>query len=88
MTLAADHLTGWWVGYVIGVGVVLVVAVLLILIILTVRRIAAVAADATESLRTTQERTEVLWELEATRTTAKDILAGATEARHTLGGNR
>lgn len=88
MTLAAEHLTGWWIGYAIGAAVVLVVAVLLILIIATVRRIAAVAADATESLRTTQERTEALWELATTRTTAKDILASATEARHALGGNR
>ncbi len=88
MTLAAEHLTGWWVGYVIGAVVVLLVAALLILIIATVRRIAAVAEDATASLRLTQERTEVLWELEATRTAAKDILTSATEARHALGGNR
>ncbi|MPY79284.1 MAG: hypothetical protein GEV04_12495 [Actinophytocola sp.] len=88
MTLAAQHLTGWWVGYAIGAVVVLLVAALLIMIILTVRRIAAVAKDATDALRQTQERTEALWELEATRTAVKDILAGATEARHALGGNR
>ncbi|MQA61962.1 MAG: hypothetical protein GEU86_10775 [Actinophytocola sp.] len=88
MTLAAEHLTGWWVGYVIGAVVVLLVAVLLILIIVTVRRIAAVAEDATEALRLTQERTAALWHLEETRTAAKDILAGATEARHALGGGR
>lgn len=88
MTLAAQHLTGWWVGYAIGAVVVLLVTALLILIILTVRRIAAVAEDATESLRLTQERTEVLWQLEGTRTVAKDILADVTEARHVLGGRR
>ncbi|WP_034272081.1 hypothetical protein [Haloechinothrix halophila] len=88
MTLAAEHLTGWWVGYVIGAVVVLLVAALLILIILTVRRIAAVAEDATDALRLAQQRTEALWQLEATRTAATDILAGATEARHALGGGR
>ncbi|SFB57005.1 hypothetical protein SAMN05216266_12090 [Amycolatopsis marina] len=85
MALAAD-LTGWWVGYAIGVPVVLVVAALLILIVLTVRRIAAVADDATGSLRRTRERTEVLWQVETTNRMAKEILDGAAEARRALGG--
>jgi hypothetical protein len=86
MTLGAD-LTGWWVGYSIGVPVVLVVAALLLMIILTVRQIAAVAEDATESLRQTRDRTEVLWQVEKTNSEARKILDGATEARTKLGGD-
>jgi uncharacterized membrane protein len=86
MTLDTAHLTGWWVGYAIGVPVVLAVAGLLIWIILTVRRIAGAAEDATHSLRETRDRTEVLWQVEKTNKVAKEILDAATEARRALGG--
>lgn len=86
MTLAAADLTFWWVGYAIGVPVVLVVAGLLILIILTARRIAAVARDGTRSLRETRDRTEVLWQVKETNATVEDILQTAARARRALGG--
>lgn len=88
MTFAATDLTGWWVGYAIGVPVIAVVACLLIVITLTVRRIAAVAADATDSLLRTRERTEVLWELEKTTETIREIRDEAAHARGAWGGGR
>ncbi len=86
MIVAAANLTGWWIGYGIGAAIVVVVAALLLAITATARRIASVAEDGTSSLRRTQERTEVLWQVGATNQVAADLLAGATEARRALGG--
>jgi len=86
MTFAAIDLTGWWIGYGIGVAVVLVVALLVIAIIVTAVRIGTVAEDATRSLVESRDRTEVLWQVETTNQVATDILDGAREARKVLGG--
>lgn len=86
MTFAATDLTGWQVGYVVGVVVVAAVAVLLLLIIAAARRIAAVAEDATRSLVEAQQRTEALWDLETTNEVVGEILDGAAQARKALGG--
>lgn len=86
MTLAQADLTGWWVGYGIGVAVVIVVALLLLLIIKAARGIGDVAADATRSLEQTRERTEALWQVRTTNQVANEILDGATQARKALGG--
>lgn len=88
MTLADNHLTGWWIGYTIGIVVVLAVATLVILITLTVRRIAAVAEDATEALRQAKDRTDALWRLGTTAQVAQEIVTGASQARGALGGRR
>jgi uncharacterized membrane protein (Fun14 family) len=83
--LGAADLTGWWVGYAVGAVIVVVVAVLLILIILTARGIATAAEDATRSLAEARDRTEVLWQLAATKQVAADLLDGAEQARGALG---
>lgn len=84
MTFA--EMTGWWIGYAIGIPVVLVVAVLVMEIIVTASRIGAVADDATRSLVQTRDRTEVLWKIKTTNQVATDILDGARAARKALGG--
>ena len=86
MIVAAANLTGWWIGYGIGAAIVVVVAALLLTITATAKRIASVAEDGTTSLKRTQERTEVLWQVGTTNQVAADLLAGATEARRALGG--
>ncbi len=86
MISAATDMTGWWVGYGIGALVVLIVVVVVVAIILTARKIGDVAEDATQSLAQTRDRTEVLWQVATTNSVAADLLRGATEARHALGG--
>lgn len=86
MTFAATNLTGWWVGYAIGVPLVLVVAVLVIAIIMAAVKIGTVAEDATRALAQARDRTEVLWQVKTTNQVATDILEGAREARKALGG--
>ncbi len=86
MRLAQADVTGWWIGYAIGVPLVLVVATLVLLIIIAARGIAAVAEDATESLAESRDRTEVLWQVKTTNQVTADIIDGAAQARKALGG--
>ncbi|MFP5353195.1 MAG: hypothetical protein ACLGIB_11630 [Actinomycetota bacterium] len=79
-------MTGWWIGYGIGVLVVLIVVVVVVAIILTARRIGDVAEDATRSLALARDRTEVLWQVATTNSVANDLLQGAGKAREALGG--
>lgn len=86
MVSAATDMTGWWVGYGVGVLVVLIVVVVVVAIIVTARKIGDVAEDATRSLALARDRTEVLWQVATTNRVANDLLEGATKAREALGG--
>lgn len=86
LILAAAHLTGWWIGYIIGAIVVVAVAVLVLLLIITARRIGNIAADATSSLQQAEARTEILWQNQTVNQAAEDILEAAMKARVALGG--
>lgn len=88
MSIAQDatDLSGWWVGFAIGIPVTAVVAVLVILIIATAHSIGTVAADATESLVESRDRTEAMWKVKTTNQVATEILDGARHARNALGG--
>ncbi len=86
MTLAQADLSGWYIGWGIGIVLILVVAGLVLAIIVTAMGIASVAADATESLAESRDRTEALWQIKATNQVAADIVDGATQARKALGG--
>lgn len=86
MVTAATDMTGWWVGYAIGVLVVLIVVVVVVAIIVTARKIGDVAEDATRALKETRDRTEVLWQVATTNIVANDLLEGAKKARKALGG--
>lgn len=85
MTLAQD-LTGWYIGYGIGIPVTAVVATLVLLITVSARSIASVAEDATRSIAAARDRSEALWQVETTNQVATDIIDGATQARKALGG--
>lgn len=86
MTSSVTDLSGWWVGFAIGVPVTAVVAVLVLLIIIAAQSIGTIADDATEALIDSRDRTEVLWQVRTTNEVAGEILAGARQARKALGG--
>jgi hypothetical protein len=86
MALAQADLTGWYIGWGIGIPVILVVAALVLGIIVTAFHIAAVAADGTQSLVEARDRSEALWQIKTTNQVTADIIDGATQARKALGG--
>jgi uncharacterized membrane protein len=78
--------TGWWVGMIAGlVVVVIVVIVVSVLLVLAVRINAQVRA-ATRELEATRSTTEPLVELRRTNDTLQSILRSARNARQALGG--
>jgi hypothetical protein len=77
---------GWYIGWAVGLVVVLVAAGLLLLIIALGRRIAREAADITRALDGTRVNTDALWEVQATnhaidRTTRALVAARKVLAR-------
>jgi len=86
MTSPASDLTGWWIGFGIAAAVVVIVVVVVVAIIATAKKIGDVAEDATRTLAQIRDRTEVLWQVATTNSVASDLLQGATQARHALGG--
>lgn len=86
MALAQADLTGWYIGWGIGIPVILVVAALVLGIIATAYGIASIAADGTESLAEARDRSEALWQIKTTNRVAADIIDGAKQARKALGG--
>lgn len=86
MALTVAVGVGWWIGYAIGVTVVIVVGVLLLFIIATADQIANIARDATSSLTESRDRTEALWQVSTTNELATEIGEGARAARKALGG--
>lgn len=86
MISAATDLSGWWIGYAVGTLVVVIVVLVVGAIILTARKIADIAEDGTRSLAEARDRTEALWQVATTNNVARDLLAGAKQAREALGG--
>lgn len=64
MTLALS--SGWYIGWVVGVAVVLVAAVLLLAIIALGRRIARQAQDITQALDGARANTDALYDVART----------------------
>lgn len=77
-------MTGWVVGYAIGVTIVLVVVVLLLLLIIGAHQIAGKAEEILAALHDARANTEGLWAVGDTNTTANRIVAAATKARGAL----
>lgn len=82
MTLALSY--GWYVGWSIGLVVVLLAAGLLLLNISIARRIARQAADITAALDGTKANTDPLWDVRATNHTADRITRHLAAAREML----
>ena len=83
-------MNGWILGYLIGAAVVVVVVVVLLLMIRGARQTAEKAEAILAGLNDTRDRTEGLWQVGATVSTAERIVAAAADARASLtpGGQR
>ena len=79
-------LTGWAIGYTLGVVVVLVVVALVVPILLLARSIGNEASLIDESLQQAVRNTAPLKELSTTIEHAEVIVAGLTRGRTRLGG--
>lgn len=77
-------MSGWILGYLIGLVVVLVVVVVLLLMIAGARRTAEKAEAILAGLHDARDGTAPLWELAATVSTAERIVAAAAAARESL----
>lgn len=87
MTLAQDaDLTGWNVGLIIGLVVVVAVVALVTPIILLARRIANQAPKINEALLKAEANTAPLAALTTTIDHAETIVAGLARGRSRLGG--
>ena len=75
---------GWYVGWAIGLVVVLIGAVLLLTIIALGRRIVRQAEDITEALDGTRNNTLPLWEVRGTNHAVDRITRGLAAAREML----
>jgi hypothetical protein len=82
VTVALSY--GWYVGWGIGLVVVLLAAGLLLLNISIARRIARQAADITAALDGTKTNTDPLWDVRATNHTADRITRHLAAAREML----
>jgi hypothetical protein len=87
VNLAQDaDLTGWNVGLVIGIVVVLAVVALVTPIIVLAYRIAGQARRIDAELRAAERNTAPLAALTTTIAHAETIVAGLERGRHRLGG--
>jgi hypothetical protein len=84
MTVALS--TGWYVGWAIGLVVVLIAAGLLLTIIALGRRIARQAVGITAALEGAKENTDALWEVRGTNHAIDRITRGLAAARRMLAG--
>lgn len=84
MTLALSQ--WWYVGWAIGVVVVLIAAVLLVAIIALGRRITGQAVTITEALDGARANTDGLWEVRTTNSAIDRITRGLATARRKLSG--
>ena len=78
--------TGWAVGYVIAIAVVLVVVALVVPILLLARSIGDQAATINDSLTESVRNTAALTQLTTTIEHAEVITAGLNRGRTRLGG--
>jgi hypothetical protein len=76
--------TGWFVGYAVGVAVAGVVVILLVALIVLARNIARKAETIDGGLRSAEANTAGLWRLDKTNGTATRILEAAAAARDRL----
>ena len=75
-------LSGWWfVGWVVGVAVILIAAVLLLAIIALGRRIAGQADDITRALDGARENTSPLYDVKRTNLAIDQITRGLRTVR-------
>lgn len=77
-------MNGWILGILIGAVVVLVVVVVLLMMIVGARRTADRAEAILEALHDVRDRTEGLWQLDATVATVHRIVGAAADARTSL----
>lgn len=78
--------TDWLIGYIIGVGVVIIVAVLALILINQARKIGSQAIDILEALRHGRDHTEGLWEVDKVNRSLEKVRAAAREARMLASG--
>jgi len=83
---AFDGNTGWLIGYVITVAVVLVVVALVVPILLLARSIGNEAKDIDDSLAESVHNTAALAQLQTTIESAEVITARLRRGRARLGG--
>jgi uncharacterized protein (DUF58 family) len=86
--LAEAVLTGWWVGYVLGIVVITAVVVLVAMILTLARRIGLQALAITEALEESRVNTMGLWNVDKANTALRSIVKGAQQARGVLEGTR
>lgn len=75
---------GWYVGWAVGLVVVLIAASLLLIIIAVGRRISRQAVDITRALDGARANTDALWDVRATNHTADRITRQLAAARKML----
>lgn len=86
--IAAAVLTGWWVGYAIGVVVITLVVAEVAAILTLAGRIGKQAAAITEALDDSRVHTLGLWDVEKANKSVRSIIFSAQQARSVLEGGR
>jgi hypothetical protein len=76
---------GWYVGWGVGLVVVLLAAGLLLTIIVTAKRISRQANDITRALDGARANTDALWDVRTTNHEVDRITRGLATARKGLG---
>ena len=77
-------MTGWIVGWSVGLAAITVVVLLLTIMIVRASRVAATAEAIAAALDDSRDNTLGLWEVETTRSTVSRIVRAATAAREHL----
>jgi predicted PurR-regulated permease PerM len=79
-------MTGWIIGYTIGIVVVLVVVALVVPILLLAKKIGGQAKNINNELTTSVSNTAALADLNETIASASAIVSGLNRGRKKLGG--
>lgn len=77
-------MSGWAIGFTVGLVVVIVVVVLLLLMIAGARRVATTAETILSALLEARDNTYGLWAVADTNVAATRIVVAATAAREAL----
>ncbi len=80
------HLSGWWLGLIIGFILVVVVVVIVGALLALASRIGAHTREAAQAFEVARSTTQPIEELRRTNSTLQSILQGARSARQALGG--
>lgn len=78
--------TGWVIGYVVGVALIVVVVALLLLMIRGANRAAVKAESILAALEESRDNTAVLWAVNDVNAAVERITAGAASVREHLAG--